>query len=138
MKRVNISSDFFGKYKTDKELFELVKKWVKANLVDLVINLPLYHGNKAVCLTWQGLKNDLNKVHPPYDKKLISFARLDDIIKNSQFIIKETDKSNKPDIKAVYKFFGSVTIDNESFDVIIIIKETSKTFLYDHILLLKE
>lgn len=135
MKTVKISSDFFGKYRNDKQLYENVKPWVIDNIVGIVISIPEI--KKNVELTWQGLKNDLNKVHQPYDKKLISFGCIVDLILNSTYIRTEKDKSGRPDIKNVYKFFSSLAIDNVYFDVIIVIKETSKTFLYDHILLKK-
>ncbi len=133
---IKISSNFFGKYQTEKELYEKVKIWVQKNLVGTII--PIEAIDKAVELSWQGLKNDLNEYHPPYDKKLISFAVLPQMITNSKFLVKEKDKANKPDVKAVYKFLGSVNIDNEEFDVIIFIKETAKTYIYDHVLLQKK
>ncbi len=128
-----VKSNFFGKYKTDKELYNLVFIWVKTNLVGKHINRDEI--NKPIELSWQGLKNDLNEVHPPYDKKLISFAVLDTILEKSKFILIEKDKKGNPDVKNIYKFLGKVQIDKEVFDVLIIIKETSKTFIYDHILL---
>lgn len=136
MKTIKISSNFFGSHLSDKKLYEKVKKWLIENVVGTTIYMPEI--SKNVVLNWQGLKNDLNKIHPPYNKKLISFGVIVELIVNSTFIIKEKDKSKKPDIKAVYKFFSSLSIDNELFDVIIIIKETSKTFLYDHLLLSKQ
>jgi hypothetical protein len=79
----------------------------------------------------------LNEFHPPYNKKLISFSELPAIIENCKFIKKETDKKERPDVLAIYRFWCEIQIDNIDYDVILIIKETSKTFLYDHILLEK-
>jgi len=133
--KTQITSDFFGNYQTEKELYDKVKVWIRQHLVGIMIPLPEI--NKNVELSWQGLKNDLNEYHPPYEKKLISFAVLPEVIENSKFVVMEKDKAGKPDVKAVYKFSSSVIIDNEEFDVVIIIKETVKAFIYDHILLKK-
>lgn len=135
MNTVKIDNNFFGNYNSEKELFEKVKEWVKINLTGKKIFISEIEIN--VELTWQGLKNDLNEFHPPYDLKLISFCKLDEMIKNSKLIYKEKDKNNKKDVKNIYRFFSKINIKNTDYDVIIIIKETSKTFLYDHILLKK-
>ena len=136
MQTVSIDSSFFCTYSTERELYENVKLWIRENLVGIMIRLDEI--NQDVVLSWQGLKNDLNEYHPPYDKKLISFSRLPEIVKHSKFIVRENEKTGKPDVKAVYKFQGSVVFDKQEYDVIIIIKETAKTFLYDHVLLEKK
>jgi hypothetical protein len=141
IKTVKIRSDFFGKYKNQNELFELVKKWVKSNLVGLEVNIKSKIPENVpqnIELTWQGLKNDLSEFHPPYEMKLLSFSKLNDIISNATYLYQERDKRGRKDIKAIYRFFSRISVDDIGFDVIIIIMKTSKTFLYDHILLQKK
>lgn len=103
MDAIKINHKFFGDYNSEKELYEKVKQWVKENLIGKVLFIKEI--NQTIELSWQGLKNDLNEYHPPYDLKLISFSKISDIIINSKLIYKEKDKNNKKDVKAVYRFF---------------------------------
>lgn len=110
MRTISINPNFFGKYNTQKELFKKVL---------------------------DSVKNDLYEYHQPYIEKLLSFSKLPTILRNSKFIIKESEKNPKKqrDVKAIYKFLGKVSILKTDYDVLIIIKETSKTFIYDHVLI---
>ncbi|MCK9255948.1 MAG: hypothetical protein GX793_01545 [Bacteroidales bacterium] len=137
MRTISINPNFFGKYNTQKELFKKVLDFVKNDLVGQKITINLNDKQMEVELTWQGLKNDLYEYHQPYIEKLLSFSKLPTILRNSKFIIKESEKNPKKqrDVKAIYKFLGKVSILKTDYDVLIIIKETSKTFIYDHVLI---
>jgi len=122
-------------YKDEKDLKEKVTEFVrKSNYVGLRFEKQINGRVLNLELTWQGLKNDINEYHPNYTEKLLSFVELPLLIKNAQYILTENDKRKRVDVKAVHKFFSKVIVGNTEFDVIIIVYETSKTYLYDHIL----
>lgn len=77
----------------------------------------------------------MNEVHPPYKQKLLSFAKLDQVLEKSIYIHSEKDKHKRNDVVAVHKFFSTVRIGKENFDVLIFVFETQKTYIYDHVLL---
>jgi hypothetical protein len=129
-----VDINYFGTTK-ERLLRRKVSEFIKEKLVGQKISFSQKRNgiNLAIELTWQGLKNDINENHPPYLEKLISFAVLDKILQNAKYIRKEKDKLGRDII--VYKFYSQVIIGSKKFDVIFIIKKTSKTYLYDHILL---
>lgn len=135
MKKIaKIDLGYFGTT-NESELKKKVADFVKLNLVGKKFNFK--QGVRLIIeLTWQGLKNDINEYHRNYIEKLVSFGVLDEIISNSVFLYLEADKNNKPGIK-VYRFFSRVVISERDYDVIIIVKKTAKTFIYDHILIEK-
>lgn len=79
-----ISRSAFEKYSSEKELYLIVKNWIKTNLVGKKIFLKEI--DKNIELSWQGLKNDLNEYHEHYEQKLLSFSELPLIIEKSKFI----------------------------------------------------
>ena len=110
-----------------------VRDWVKENLRNKIVEIkskPL-----IIELTWQGLKNDIYEYHNNYIEKLVSFVKLYEILEQAEFLYSEKDKKNRKEVKAIHRFKSKVQISDKEFDVIIIIVETKKTYLYDHILL---
>ena len=126
---------FFGKNSTEKELKNKVVEWCKSNLVGKSIFKKDI--NKTIELSWQGIKNDINEYHAFYKEKLLSFQVLDQIIKNAFYSYSEKDKRSRSDVKHIHRFLSKVIVGRIEFDVVIIIYETSKTYLYDHILIKK-
>lgn len=125
----------FFKVKTEKELKEKVIEYVKLKYLGKTFEKSV--GNKTINLelSWQGLKNDINEYHSNYIEKLYSFVELPLIIKNAKYISTEKDKRGRTDVKAVYRFYSKVIINTIEYDVILIVYETAKTYLYDHILI---
>lgn len=129
-----ISSNFFGAYSNQKELYNKVKEWIKSNLAGKKVYVTSC--DLTIELNWQGLKNDINEYHPPYIEKLISFGVLEEIIKNAEYFKGEQDKKGRQEVKAVHKLISKVSIDNVTYDVVIVCIETTANFIYDHFLLI--
>jgi hypothetical protein len=136
MRTPEVDINYFGTTK-ERQLKRKVTEFVKQKLVGKKITFSQKRNgiNLTIELTWQGLKNDINEYHPPYIEKLVSFAVLDKILKNAKYIRKEKNRKQN-EAGWVFKFYSEVRIKNE-FDIIIVIKQKGKVFLYDHILLKK-
>ncbi len=120
-------------FKTTNE--KLLKKRVTEFVKDKLVGKNfLLDNKKKVVLTWQGLKNDINEYHTNYIEKLISFVVFDKILNKAVFLYSEQDKRGRANI-FIYKFFSQVKVGSIKYDVIIIVKKTSRTYIYDHILI---
>lgn len=122
---------------SEKELKKEVSEWAKKNLVGkkFIISKGKAGDTIFLELSWQGLKNDINEYHENYIEKLQSFYKLPEIIKRAKYILTEKDKRKRLDVLAVHKLLSNVIINNIHYDVFIVVFETSKTYLYDHILI---
>jgi hypothetical protein len=128
----------FDGIKTEKEIKAFVKSKVYDKLNGAVYEFQLTNKKLlAFEITPAGFKNDLNEVHRNYKQKLASFFVLDEILNNAVYLFSEADKYKRKEVVAIHKLQSEVIVDKELYDVLIIIFETTKTYLYDHILIKK-
>ena len=116
---------------SNNELRKEVWEWAKENLVGKKIYLSGI--KKEIVFNRNGIRHDISRVYSNYEIKLKSIYFLEDLLKNSIYISKESDKKGRKEVKWIYNFNNIAEIDGKEYRFWLKIRETEHgCFFYDH------